>query len=68
VDTKEFHGELRDWRFGNNYHNVMGTIYGDTKGRFNDGDLITTSTVRVLNLEEGWVQTRNSLYKLGEEE
>lgn len=54
---------LYNWhRFG---QKIIGEIYGDTKGRFKDGELIRTSTVE--RFDGDLVFTRNSVYKLGKE-
>ena len=59
----EVHGTLENWT---GYFNgtIVGNINGDTKGRFEDGHLVRTSTV--LKTEGDIIYTRNSVYKLGE--
>jgi hypothetical protein len=42
----------------------MGYIYGDSKMRFRDGEMITTSTVMSI---EVYIKTRNNTYKVIEE-
>lgn len=45
---------------------VAGEIYGDEKGRFEDGTYIWTSRCsNGINYDDHSVQTRNTLYKLG---
>ena len=61
-----YDGILEDWDYING--RLYGTIYYDSKGRFNDGDLISTSVV--LSNEDyiypgGFVNTKNSTYRLG---
>ncbi len=60
-------GVLEDWiayPFGGS--RINGKIYGDSKGRFNDGEVVTTSTVVEGDIKEGSiVKTRNSSYRLG---
>ena len=43
------------WRF------ARGRCYGDTRGRFNDGDWIRTSDV--VKIDGNTVTTRNSIYE-----
>lgn len=43
---------------------VVGTIYNDAKGRFEDGTIIRTSTVRNVDFVTGILETRNTLYNL----
>ena len=68
---------LENWSIGTAYVNpyqapetiekhINGTIYDDEEGRFPDGSEISTSTVQELNLNEGYAQTRNTRYTLGE--
>lgn len=60
-------GVLENWiayPFGGS--RINGKIYGDSKGRFNDGDVVTTSSVVEGDIKEGSiVKTRNSSYRLG---
>lgn len=35
--------------------------------RFEDGTLVRTSRIEKLNLEEQWVETRNTVYTLGQQ-
>ena len=68
--SEEHNGVIENWvpYFG---VAIEGLIYGDTKGRFYDGQLIHTSYVLLkaedfLKLKEGdIIETRNSTYKLG---
>jgi hypothetical protein len=58
--------ELRDW-FWTGF-SISGYVYHDSKGRFQDGDLITTSYIKewIPNSESPIaVRTRNSVYVLG---
>ena len=41
---------------------VSGSIYGDTKGRFQDGDFIRTSKI-IKELPNNIIRTRNSVYR-----
>lgn len=59
-----YDAELRDWAYTENmgigqYH---GYIYGDKKGRFEDGTYVHTS--KVIELSGDIVQTQYSKYKL----
>lgn len=61
---------LENWSTGWNTDDgsfcISGLIYGDTKGRFSDGELIRTSRIEAREVKEGdLVQTRNSVYQLG---
>ena len=51
-------------KFRNKY--LCGNIYDDEKGRFADGKQVYTSSIQKLNLDERYVQTRNTRYILGE--
>lgn len=42
---------------------IYGTVYEDSKGRFQDGDDIVTS--RLVSVDDNIVKTMNSTYKLG---
>lgn len=47
---------------------LAGSVYGDKKGRFRDGERIQTSTVeKIVFNEQGefYAKTKNSTYKLG---
>ena len=65
-DEKKATATLRDWNIQRFYGKVtvVGTIYGDTKGRFNDGDTIRTSSVLKADFVSGVLETRNSIYLL----
>ena len=45
----------------------VGYIYGDTKGRFRDGELIHTTKVEEIDLRSGSIATLNSIYKIASE-
>ena len=62
----EYTATMKDWRVDDmgEWVTVVGVCVGDSKGRFDDGDIIRTSRVEVLNIQDGFVKTRNSLYKL----
>ncbi len=59
----EYHAELRnaEWRESDNAKWLVGFIYGDKKGRFEDGERVKTSPV-----EKTWpgdvFQTRSHTY------
>lgn len=57
---------LKDWTVEkvNNSLMFFGKCYGDIKGRFPDGLPIHTSAVVSVDMTEGLVITRNSVYKL----
>jgi len=60
-------GRLENWSYALN--KLHGDIYDDTKERFTNGTMITTSTIQnPLDLKEGaYARTRNSVYLLGKE-
>jgi len=51
--------------FGLGGKRVVGHVYDDTKGRFEDGELIHTSEIQCINEDETEVNTLYSTYKLG---
>jgi hypothetical protein len=58
---------IRDYsvlELGPRHKVIIGKIYDDSKSRFNDGDVIKTSVAIDLNEEDGYVRTRNTMYKL----
>ena len=58
----ESNGTLENWyKRGEVY---CGQIYGDTKGRFQDGEMIHTS--RVVSRDDYTIRTLNSIYTLGD--
>lgn len=63
----EVDGVLRDARilFGGDHRSpcLRGRVYGDAKGRFRDGDWITTSTL-VEHLSPDTFKTRFSTYRV----
>lgn len=65
-DYIQFDAELKNWKIVDYYGNyvVIGEIYGDKKNRFVDGTVVTTSSIKSLDLEAGILKTKNSLYTL----
>lgn len=65
----EYDAKLEKWyMYG---QSIVGVIYGDKKNRFNDGEVIRTSTVYSDSDEVkagNVIHTKNSSYLLGEEE
>lgn len=57
---------LKDWSimrlFGDVF--IVGKVYNDIKGRFEDGDEIRTSRVLKADFVNGVIETRNSVYHL----
>ncbi len=45
------------------HQSLRGSIYGDTRGRFNDGEYVFTSRI-VEELPDNVFRTRNSTYKV----
>lgn len=63
----EFDAILRDYtivELSPRHKQVYGYVFADSKGRFNDGDMIRTSNIIEINEEKGYVKTRNSVYIL----
>lgn len=71
MSTVEYNGILENWyiqkypRFDG--YIILGNIYGDTKGRFYEGQFIHTSLIdnKVKPKKGKIVPTLNSKYKLG---
>jgi hypothetical protein len=57
----EITATLENWK--PYYGRMEGTIFGDTKARFRNGDRVMTSSV--VKIEGSLCYTRNSVYKLG---
>lgn len=61
-----YDAELRDWVFRKSYYHdglvATGIVYNDSKGRFLDGEGITTSLIK--NTDGLLLITENSVYKL----
>jgi len=67
---------LEDWKIINYYSIaslakpeddfvvVVGKVYNDS--RFENGKIIRTSVIKVANIKDGYVETRNTTYLLGE--
>jgi hypothetical protein len=62
----EITGTLKEWAIhtwpGTNKKVAIGKVYNDTKGRFPDGYVIRTSYI--VAEQDGYIRTRNSVYKL----
>jgi hypothetical protein len=60
-------GRLENWIFAHfgNYFIIIGSVYGDAKGRFHDGKVIFTSSVMSVDKDQTIVRTKNSVYELG---
>lgn len=64
-----FGGTLDQWhlsRMCQDNYQVIGVICGDPAERFDDGDLVYTSSVRCIDFERGIAVTQNSFYELAE--
>lgn len=60
-------GTLQGWSFLTvrpNTYKLVGYIYNDTKGRFRDGDMVTTSRLKSIDFDKMEAKTVHSLYKL----
>jgi hypothetical protein len=68
MKDKPYGGTLEQWSlntiFGVTY--ATGHVYGDTRGRFADGDFISTSQVVEYSKGVKRLITLNTLYILGE--
>ena len=59
---------LENWfleKTRNNFR-LVGNVYGDDKKRFEDGQLINTSSLESIDFKNKIAKTKNSIYKLGE--
>lgn len=61
----DLRGKLEDWSIINGA--LWGKIYGDTNGVFQDGEVIITSAIKVLDFENKRATTKNSTFELGAE-
>ncbi|MDQ2066723.1 hypothetical protein Q9295_10070 [Xinfangfangia sp. CPCC 101601] len=61
MSDPEIHGTIKD-AIITDWGIAVGYIHGDTKGRFIDGTLISTS--RILKQEGDIIHTRNSVYRV----
>lgn len=63
-----YDAELRNWSiiWGYDFESmvVRGLIYNDKKKRFEDGEVVRTSSITKIDLEHFLVFTKNSCYKL----
>lgn len=58
-------GTLRSWALHQHHTGALqlrGALFGDTKGRFEEGAYVTTSAV--VSIKDGVATTRNSSYVL----
>ena len=63
--------KLENWKLGlndDNEYSVIGTIYGDKEKKFDDGTLIVSSSIIMIDFEKSVVKTKNSTYKLGKQD
>lgn len=61
----KYDAELQDWTINKSYYGGLvarGAVYNDSKGRFNDGEYINTSTI--MGVDGDILITRNTRYKL----
>lgn len=67
-DTVKIDAELKDWHIRMDHRNVetyvVGRIFGDQKGRFPDGQQVSTSPIEYIDMKARIVKTKNSIYKL----
>jgi len=45
---------------------AVGEVYGHPSPRHPDGKMIHTTQIVAMNVEEGWLETKNTRYALGE--
>lgn len=68
--TKDYDAQLTRWTISaslpGRYGTLAagGTIYGDTKGRFEDGDYVFTSPIQEFDIANMIIVTKNTRYKL----
>ena len=66
-----FTATIENWAWHKKSNTIVGYIYGDLNGRFEDGTFIKTSTLKPMSMnvsspkEGAIIQTLNSSYKLG---
>ena len=66
-----FTAKIENWVWQKVSNTIVGYIYGDSSGRFEDGTFIQTSTLKPMSMQvsspkEGAIlQTLNGSYKLG---
>lgn len=66
-----FTATIENWSWHKKSNTIVGYIYGDSSGRFEDGAFIQTSTLKPMSMQvsspkEGAIlKTLNSSYKLG---
>ena len=61
-------GTLQYWGIDLRFKILWGYVFHDTRGRFEDGTMIHTSTVRHVRVRDGvvYVETLNSTYALND--
>ena len=64
--TTEIHGVLKNVTYSDHTGGRVahGDIFGDTKGRFRDGENVRTSFILEGPDEDGVIRTRNSVYRV----
>lgn len=71
TEYTEITGRLEGWKLTNKGRQIVGQIYSDREGRFQDDTLIITSTLLSMSqqicspMEGSVVSTQNSNYLLG---
>jgi len=70
VSDSELTATLENWSFDPHWNIFWGKVYGDTKGRFEDGVVIHTSHAKKYKdaVEGDIIKTVNSNYLLGKPE
>lgn len=65
-EEPEITGELRNWMIETIFEHMIcsGKCYNDSKNRFDDGEMIRTSYIVKLDVENRLLYTRNSIYRL----
>lgn len=55
---------LKHWKFRKRRQTIVGRIYNDETGRFNNGDMIETSQIQEIDFNTSTIKTLNHTYVL----
>jgi len=65
--SKPYGGRIENW-YVNTLGSISGNLYDDPRQRFNEGAFIDTSYVVKLDEELANLETRNTVYDIGEKD
>lgn len=66
MTEKKKGGRLEGWHFDENNNVLWGNLYDDPQDRFPQGTYVHTSYIVTLDVDNKIVETRNSIYELGD--